>query len=117
MNQILQEVKLFEFGADGGGASVYKLPDDSIAERGSSGGILDEEEDPVKKWERLSPSWEAWWSNFKNTHKENWIHFSPLFIHDDIKSFIQNEVDNYKPNNKETRNSIENWRFKLAKQY
>jgi hypothetical protein len=44
------EIILFEFGLEVGGATVYKLADNRVMEKGSSGGILYEDEDPIRKW-------------------------------------------------------------------
>lgn len=108
------EIKLFEFGVDGGGACVYKLKDGSIEERGSSGGILDEPEDPIKEWKRFFENWELWWDHFENTHK-NWIYFCPLFINDDIKSFMEKKVSSYKVKGKTVFSNIELWKRLLVK--
>lgn len=92
---ISQETILLDYGADGGGATVYQLPNGTVIERGSGGG-MDEEEDPVRTWEKNYDNWECWWQSFIAIHKDFWIYFHPCFIHDDIKPFIQIAVDNYK---------------------
>ena len=53
-----ETIKLFEFGVEGGGGSVFKLPDNPVVERGDSGGFLDEEEDPHRSWEKVFDRWE-----------------------------------------------------------
>ena len=104
-----KELLIFEFGVDGGEASVFRMPDNSVVERGSSGGILDEEEYPVTKWEKAFESWEEWWKQFVIQHGKNWIGFYPLFIHEDLKTFIASKVSNYnKPNDHERQ--IDNWK-------
>jgi hypothetical protein len=110
---ITDETILFEFGADGGGATVYKLLNGKIIEKGSSGGILDEEEDPIKTWEKIYDNWETWWLNFTTEHQDFWIYFHPSFIHDDIKQFIRVAVDNYK-SNRDYSYHKENWNQKLT---
>lgn len=89
------EIILFEFGTEGGGATVSKLSTNKIIEKGSSGGILDEDEDPIREWEEVYDNWEDWWSNFIAKHKAHWICFYPVYIHEDIKIFIQTAVENY----------------------
>lgn len=88
-------IKLFKFGTEGGGATVYRLSSNEVIEIGSSGGMLDEEEDPIRRWEEKSPSWESWWSNFMSKHGAYWLFFYPIFIHEDIKSSIKESVDHY----------------------
>ncbi len=58
--KFLGDVILFEFGVEGGGGTVYQLPDKTIIEKGSSGGMLEEEEDPHIDWGKPFKSWEAW---------------------------------------------------------
>ena len=86
---------LFEYGTEGGGSKVYRLPDNSIIEKGSSGGILDEQDDPIKNWERKYSGFAEWWQNFTDKYTEEWILFSPLFIHDDIKSLIASAIKKF----------------------
>ena len=45
-------VRLFEFGADGVGAIVYRTKDNRVIESGCSGGMLEEWEDPVISCEK-----------------------------------------------------------------
>ncbi|WP_462252779.1 hypothetical protein [Ferruginibacter sp.] len=110
-----EAIMLFEFGADGGGAIIYRLPNNKVIEAGSSGGIMDEAEDPVKKWKKEFENWEAWWKNFTDTHQDFWIFFSPLFIHDDIKAFIKEAVENYNYKNRDVTDRKERWNYKLNK--
>jgi hypothetical protein len=109
-----EEIKLFEFGSDGGGTKVFILNDNSIIERGISGGILDEVEDPIINWERKFESWEIWWQQFKKTHESFWVYFYPIFIHQNIKPFIKTELDNYEYSRKEASSQLETWDRKLS---
>jgi len=77
------ETLLFEYGVEGGGASVFRLPDQTIVERGSSGGMLDDDEDPYRTWETPYGSWDAWWQHF--TSYKQWFMFSPIFLHPSIR--------------------------------
>jgi len=108
------EIILFEFGAEGGSATVYKLQNNKVVERGSSGGILDEEEDPIKKWEKVYESWDNWWASFTIKHKTRWINFYPVFIHSDIKLMIKTEVDNFQITDTYQSDLIDIWQNKLA---
>ena len=87
---------LFEFGVDGGGAAVYLTENGKVVESGSSGGMMDEEEDPHKSWTKEFDSWTAWWADFKNEHKNFWPYFYPLYIDESIKAFIKIEIENFK---------------------
>jgi hypothetical protein len=106
-------IKLFEFGAEGGGAAVYRLPSNEVIERGSSGGMLDEEEDPIRHWEEKFPNWEFWWSNFKREHGEHWIFFYPIFIHEDIRSSIKESIDHYDSPDESSHYHKNNWLHQL----
>lgn len=75
------ELLLLEYGAEGGGAKVFQLPGNTVVERGSSGGILDDEEDPVTKWEKEFDSFDAWWQDFLGGYGYKWVYFYPVFIH------------------------------------
>lgn len=108
------EILLFDFGTDGGGATVFKLLNNKVVERGSSGGILDEEEDPIKKREKIYESWEDWWASFTNKHKTRWINFYPLFIHSDIKPMIKAAIDNFQITDSNLSYLKDNWLEKLA---
>ena len=107
------ETILFKYGFEGGGATVYRCQNNKVIEKGSSGDILDEEEDPIKTWEKIYDNWETWWLNFTTQNQDFWIYFYPSFIHDDIKQFIQVAVDNYK-SNRDYTNQKENWNQSLS---
>jgi len=89
------ETILFDYGTEGGGAIVYQLHDNTVIERGSSGGITGDENDPIKKCQRVFSSFEDWWQNFTDKHKDFWIMFSPQFIHVDIKPLIESAIKKY----------------------
>jgi len=108
------KILLFEFGTEGGGASVYTLPDNTVIEKGSCGGILDDEEDSIKEWEKVYDNWDAWWSKFTSEHQEQWIYFYPIFIHTDIKKSIKIEIDRY-VSNFDTADQKEKWNRHLSK--
>lgn len=113
-SKFLGEVILFDFGFEGGGGKVYLLSDKTIVEKGSSGGILDEDEDPHRNWEKPFETWEEWWQNFTNEHKDFWIHAYPIYIHDSIKSFILNAIDNYNYSNIDADRKKEIWKRRLG---
>ena len=109
------ETRIFAFCVEGGGAEVYRLADNAIVERGQSVGILDEEEDPAINWEKYFADWEAWWKHFEIDHKENWIYIFPIFIHDEIKTFVKEKTISYKPKSKATKKAIEYWERSFTK--
>jgi hypothetical protein len=86
---------LFEFGVDGGGAAVYRTKDNRVIESGSSGGMMEEWEDPIISWKKEYANFEEWWNHFKESHGSFWFCFYPLFIHEDVKPIIRQSVDNY----------------------
>jgi|GEM_PF-662540 len=94
-SMFLEKTKLFEFGTEGSSATVFKLADNTVMEKGSRGGILEEEEDPSQQWEKSFDTFEVWWQNFTDTHTEFWIRYHPIFIHDSAKALIKNAVDKY----------------------
>ncbi len=104
---------LFEFGLEGGGSCVYKLPDNSVVEKGSSGGILDEEEEPIKQWKNIYDNWDAWWLNFTSKNQDQWIYFYPIFIHPDIKKSIQVAVESISSNSDDMYHK-EKWNRRLS---
>ena len=104
---------LFEFGTEGGGATIYRVQHNKIIEKASSGGIVDEKEDPFKEWEEEFENWEVWWQNFTNKNKEFWIFYYPKFIHDDVKPFIQSAIDNYTSTNQDVSHHKEKWNRRL----
>lgn len=104
---------LFEFGTEGGGASVYKLPDNTVMENGSSGGIMDEDEDPIMQWKKIYDNWDAWWLSFTSKNQDQWIYFYPIFIHPDVKKSIQIAVDNFSSNG-DYINHKEKWNRRLS---
>ena len=112
MNKKLK--KLITLGVDGGGFDIFETEYKTIVEDGSSGGMLDEDEDPVSSWKREYKTFEDFWNYFTATHKEGfWIFFHPVFIHEDIKPFIQNAVDNYDYPDQDAKSQIEYWKYKL----
>lgn len=104
---------VFEYGADGGGAGVYRSDSGKIVESGSAGGMLDEEEDPIRSWTKEFGSFEDWWKDFKNIHRNFWPYFYPMFIHDDIKDFIRKEIAEFKSDDKHSNPSFESWMYAL----
>lgn len=108
---VRKKIILFEYGADGGGASVIKLPNDTIVEKGI--GCEIEDEDLIMHGNKPLYSWEAWWQTFTSMHGSFWIFFHPLFIHEDIKPFIQNALDKYNYPDADARDHIERWKDQL----
>lgn len=86
---------LFAYGAEGGGSEVYRLPDGRVIEEGSSGGMLDEDEDPVISWKKEYAHWDAWWTHFTTREPEFWIAYYPISIHPAIRDGIRQAVDAY----------------------
>lgn len=84
-----QKVLITSMGVEGGGFDVYLLPDGSVIEEGSSGGILDEEEDPHIHWEKLYASPDSWWSEYIQNHPNFWYHLHVLYIHPDYVDRIR----------------------------
>jgi len=92
----MEKVRIFEAGVDGGGMTVFKNPDGSVTEIGDSWGIDLDDEEYVNKWERKFKSFEEWFLDFKTKNGDFWIFFHPVFIDEEIRTFINNEVNNYK---------------------
>jgi hypothetical protein len=96
-----EAILLFEFGADGGGAEVFRHADGTVTEEGSSGGMIDDidedgkPEDPVTTWRRVFPDFPAWWADFEAQLGSHWICFYPLFIHPEVRGFIRERVVTY----------------------
>jgi hypothetical protein len=89
------EELFFEAGADGGGEALYRRNDGSFFTRGSSGGMLDEDEDPHISWTREYESFSAYWEAFTGQHRHFWICLYPLFIHPDAHDFIRDALSRY----------------------
>lgn len=87
--------KLFSFGVEGGGATVYQTPSNKIIEIGSSGIIQDENEDPYLSMEKEFDTWNDWWQKFITDFQENWVRLHPIYIHESVKLFIKNAFMNY----------------------
>jgi hypothetical protein len=108
-SMFLEKIKLFEYGTEGSSTTVFKLADNTVMEKGKSGGILEEDEDPSKDWEKSFDTWEVWWQNFTDTNKEFWIRYHPIFIHDFIKAFIKNAVDKYNSTGSDVSRHTTKW--------
>ena len=106
-NQTISKV-IFKYGADGGGSTVYLASDATVFESGSSGGMLDEEEDPIISWKKEFENWEAWWNDFESKYRD-WYYFYPIYIDDQIKDFIREKIDALTVKT----NSIESWKERL----
>jgi hypothetical protein len=100
--------KLLEVGVDGGGAEIFLMSDGSVADIGSAGGMLDEDEDEIRSWKKLFPNFEAYWEDFKKSNGDFWVMFYPLFIDEDVKEIIRTSVDAFE--------SEDNWGVKTWKE-
>lgn len=100
---------MFEYGTECGGATVCRLPNNTIIEEGSSGGISGEAGDMVNEWKKEFENWEAWWQNFTTLHQDFWIYFYPVFINKKIKAFITEAVQNYNYKNGDVTHQKEKW--------
>ena len=101
---------IFQYGVEGGGCSVYQTLDDgSIIENGSSGGILDEEEDPIINWNKKYNNWEMWWNVFIKNFQSNWIRVHPTYIDISLKDFFITEISNYKSDELDYKYYCEKW--------
>jgi hypothetical protein len=105
----MKNIKLIELGVDGGGFEVYQMEDGRVVETGSAGGMMNEEEDPIKSWENHYDSFEAFFEDFKEKQKDFWIHFYPLYISETIKPYIMTEVQSYKENPGASYHPKKNW--------
>lgn len=101
--------KLISLGVDGGGFTVYETANNEIVEIGSSGGILDNEEDPIRKWEKKFDTLEDWWLHFTTTHRHFWICFNLSFIDDSIKEFVLQKVKEFDGSQFEDDYHKNNW--------
>jgi len=85
----------FEAGVDGGGEALYRRPDGTFFTVGSSGGMLDIEEDPIISWKEEYPDFQNYWDNFVRKNENFWPCFFPLFIHSDAFPVIQKAIDGF----------------------
>ncbi len=92
---MMEMVGLIKLGTEGGGCEVFRYKNGIVMEKGSSGGILDEDEDPFVSWENKYVSFEHWFKEFKIKHKDFWIYFYPVYISEEIRSIVMEEVKNY----------------------
>ena len=107
------ELLLLEYGTEGGGAEVFQLPDNTVVERGSSGGMLDEEESPVTTWEKKFDSFAAWWQDFLRVYDYKWIYFYPVFIHASIQVYVLKALQNTDPKKPELDYHKTKWLEKI----
>ena len=108
----MNQAKLFfEAGADGGGEALYRNPDGTFFTSGSSGGMLDEEEDPIISWQADYPDFQNYWDDFIRKNGGFWPFLYPLFIHPDAIPVIQNALDSLDDEKKKlSADNIDNWR-------
>jgi hypothetical protein len=90
----MKMVKLFEVGADGGGCEVFRYENGIVIEKGSGGGMLDEDEDPFVSWEKKYVSFEHWFKEFQTNMRPLWIFLYPVYISEEVRSFVMEEVKN-----------------------
>ena len=85
--------RYFKYGCEGGGETLYRDAGNGkilFYTEGSSGGI--EPDEPVKTWKRNYTDFEDFWKN-RFTENEQWFRFYPIFIHEEIKGFIKQELE------------------------
>ncbi len=107
--------KLFSAGLEGGGFTIFLLENNKVVEKGGSGGILDENEDPHKSWENEYENWDEWWNSFMNKHKSYWFCFYPTFVDTEIKPLIKKFIDDYFEQNIHVERYKERWDEALTK--
>jgi|GEM_PF-4132884 len=83
---------IFQWGAEGGGERIYRNKEGRIISIGSSGGMLDEEEDPIITWQYQFPTIKSFWECFDRMNK-NWFRLYPLFIHKEYKAFVNKQIE------------------------
>lgn len=83
---------ILQYGAEGGGTNVYITTEGKIIVKSSSGGMLEEYEDPVIVSKTTYMLWSSYWSEFRR-HNKRWFTLYPVFIHDDYKSQIKETLD------------------------
>ena len=106
----------FEAGADGGGEALYRNPDGTFFTSGSSGGMLDEEEDPIISWRFDYPDFQNYWEDFIRKNGNFWPFLYPLFIHPEAIPLIQKALDSLDEEKKElSAYQINNWRMAMEK--
>lgn len=104
-----ERIVLFAFGAEGGGAEVFLLPDNRVVEKGSSGGILDEEDDPPKSWEVTYDNWQSWWDKFTQENGSFWVYFHPIQIHELAKPSIRKSLEELQQTTEDNFRKISSW--------
>lgn len=102
-------ILVFEYGVEGGGGSVYQFADGSIVETGSSGGFLDEDEDPIINWEKKYKNWDSWWMEFIRQFQNEWVRVYPKYINDSLKGFFIQEINKYPSGELNIAHSINRW--------
>jgi len=106
----------FEAGADGGGEALYRNPDGTFYTSGSSGGMLDEEEDPIISWRVDYPDFQNYWEDFIRKNGDFWLFLFPLFIHPEAIPLIQKALDSLDEEKKELqKDGINTWRFAMER--
>ncbi len=108
----------FKVGADGGGESLYRNPDDTFFTSGSSGGMLDEEEDPIISWQVDYPDFQNYWDDFIRKNGDFWLFLFPLYIHPEAIPLIQKALDSLDDEKKEmSSDQIKTWRRAMEKNH
>ncbi len=105
--------KLLSLGVDGGGFDVFEMANKTIVESGSSGGILDEDEDPMKNWNKKFETLEDWWRYFTTNHSNHWICFSLSFIDVSVKEFVLQKVTDYDSSHFEADYHKNEWLYRI----
>jgi hypothetical protein len=86
----------FEYGCEGGGAMLFRLLQNDgnyyYSIKGNSFDIGDSGIDHVRHWKKEFKTFEEFWNYFINS-LEKWYMFHVLFIHDELKVFIKEELD------------------------
>lgn len=106
----------FVYGCEGGGETLYRQKNEHgeyfYYTEGSSGGILDEEEDPFIKWNESFEDFAAFWHHF--IKEGGWFYLTPIFVHREIRAFVGEQLNHLSSNQEFNENLKDSWRRKTG---
>jgi len=81
---------IFEWGLEGYSAEIYRITEKGTVRFKKRYSSMDRDEDDNEIWrhgEAEYKSFGEYWNEFVS--QENWLHFHPIFLHQDYKLFVR----------------------------
>lgn len=113
MQSLATPLKIFQYHEGKEDAVVIQLADELLVEVDAEQTEQPDLGKHPEHWKLSFKSWEDWWTYFTASHSIEWIKIHPTYIHQNLRPYIQQQLDGYNYSINDMHYHMSKWYKKL----